>query len=163
MGVRAALSLHGLSVGVLVLAAGPAAAECLFLADGSVVEGTGFRTEGQWVKYDLSPTVTMGVPRAEVRRIGPCPAAPPRFALARAESLTEATPRGPARGVRVHVVPEEWGRTDEIALQVARDWPGLAVVVVLFWSSLEDVGTGSPVYAVEVRGGAVTRILTDRR
>jgi len=152
-----------LGVGLALLAAGPAAAECLFLTDGSVVQATGFRTEGEWVKYDLSPTVTVGVSRAEVRRIGPCPAAPPRFALARAESFTETTPRGPARGVRVHVVPEEWGRTDEIALQVADDWPGVAVVVVLFWSAAEDVGTGSPLYAVEVRGGRVARVLTDRR
>jgi hypothetical protein len=65
--------------------------------------------------------------------------------------------------VRVHVVPEEWGRTDEIALQVAGDWPGLAVVAVLFWRATEDVGTGPPVYAVEVRAGAVTRVITDRR
>jgi hypothetical protein len=152
-----------LGAGLGLLAAGPAGGECLFLTDGSVVEATRVRTEGDWVKYDPRPTVTVGVPRGEVRRIGPCPAAPPRFTLARAESFTEATPRGPASGVRVHVVPEEWGRTDEIALQVAGDWPGLAVVIVLFWSAAEDVGTGSPVYAVEVRAGAVTRVITDRR
>jgi hypothetical protein len=148
-----------LGLGLALLAARPAAAECAFLTDGSVVEAAGFRTEGEWVKYSPSPTVTVGIPRTEVRRIGPCPAAPPQFTLARAESFTE----GGARGVRVHVVPEDWGRTDEIALRVAGDWPGLPVVVVLFWSGPEEVGAGSPRYAVEVRGGAVTRVLTDRR
>jgi hypothetical protein len=160
---RAPAIVAAVGVTLGVLAPHSSAAECLFLADGSVEEGTNIRSEGEWVKYDPGPSVTVGVPRAEVRRIGPCPAAPPRFALVRAESYAEATPRGPTRGVRVHVVPEDWGRTDETALLVAGDWPGLPVVVVFFWPSAEEVGTGSPRYAVEVRGGAVTRVLTDRR
>jgi hypothetical protein len=157
---RALVAAAGVALGALIAA--PAGAECLFLTDGNVLEGRNVRTEGAWVKYDQSPTVTIGVPAEEVRRVGPCPPAPARFTMVRAESFSEPGPGGPVRGMRVHVVPEDLARTDEIAARVAADWPGMAVVHVLFWSAAADVGTGQPLGAVAVRAGKLTPLTPAR-
>lgn len=145
-----------------LLAAGSVGAECLFLTDGSVIEGRNVRTEGAWVKYDQSPTVTVGVPREEVRQVGPCPPAPARFTMVRAESFSEPGPGGPVRGMRVHVVPEDLARTDEIAARVAADWPGMTVVHVLFWGAAADMEAGRPLSAVAVRSGKLTPLTPAR-
>jgi hypothetical protein len=157
---RALVAAAGAALGLL--GAGPAGAECLFLTDGTVVEGRNVRTEGAWVKYDQSPTVTIGVPKEEVRRVGPCPPAPARFTMVRAESFSEPGPGGPTRGMRIHVVPEDWARTDEIAARVAADWPGMTAVHVLFWGAASDMEAGRPLGAVAVRGGKLTPLAPAR-
>ena len=65
-------------------------------------------------------------------------------------------------GAKVHVVPEEWERVEDIAKEVARSKPNRGVVV-FFWNTVGDVGLQSAVFGVELFDGKISEILIDQR